>query len=431
MKRFTSLFPMLLYLAALLLMSGCQRDFASWQLPWRTQERVDETTTPPAMQTDDRTLVTVLAPAGDEAEQASFQTLIDQFQQANPAVAITVTLAPDYDTTLTLALAANPPPDLVVLDGPRASELARLGALTPLATISSIEDIHPLLRNLFSLEEELFCAPREVRTLALVYNRSLFDGAGLAYPSTGWTWDDLRTAAEALTNPDTATVGMALPPDFSRWLPFLYQAGGSVTDEAMTVMTINSDEASAAMTFFVMLVIDGFAAAPADLESTWGGEALVRGRAAMAIEGNWVAPFLKRNYPDLDFGVAELPVGPQGRATPAFATCFAIPVDAQNRQAAERLVDYLMNPATLLSLTETGYAMPPRLSLHERWLQMNPEQQPFLNSLAYAQPWRFGARFMPLFSTVNSGLQQAFLSVRSVADILAEADGVGNRALAQ
>jgi multiple sugar transport system substrate-binding protein len=199
----------------------------------------------------------------------------------------------------------------------------------------------------------------------------------------------------------------------------------------MTVMTINSDEASAAMTFFVMLVIDGFAAAPADLESTWGGEALVRGRAAMAIEGNWVAPFLKRNYPDLDFGVAELPVGPQGRATPAFATCFAIPVDAQNRQAAERLVDYLMNPATLLSLTETGYAMPPRLSLHERWLQMNPEQQPFLNSLAYAQPWRFGARFMPLFSTVNSGLQQAFLSVRSVADILAEADGVGNRALAQ
>jgi multiple sugar transport system substrate-binding protein len=431
MKRFTSLFPMLLYLAALLLMSGCQRDFASWQLPWRTQERVDETTTPPAMQTDDRTLVTVLAPAGDETEQASFQTLIDQFQQANPAVAITVTLAPDYDTTLTLALAANPPPDLVVLDGPRASELARLGALTPLPTISSIEDIHPLLRNLFSLEEELFCAPREVRTLALVYNRSLFDGAGLAYPSTGWTWDDLRTAAEALTNPDTATVGMALPPDFSRWLPFLYQAGGSVTDEAMTVMTINSDEASAAMTFFVMLVIDGFAAAPADLESTWGGEALARGRAAMAIEGNWVAPFLKRNYPDLDFGVAELPVGPQGRATPAFATCFAIPVDAQNRQAAERLVDYLMNPATLLSLTETGYAMPPRLSLHERWLQMNPEQQPFLNSLAYAQPWRFGARFMPLFSTVNSGLQQAFLSVRSVADILAEADGVGNRALAQ
>jgi hypothetical protein len=75
--------------------------------------------------------------------------------------------------------------------------------------------------------------------------------------------------------------------------------------------------------------------------------------------------------------------------------------------------------------------MPVHLSLQADWLRLHPEQRPFLNGLAYAQPWRFGPRFAPLFSTVNTGLQQAFLSVRSVADILAEADGVGNRALAR
>lgn len=420
----------LLFFGMTWFLTSCTFGLPAWPLPWQAAP-----TGEPARATDSaedtRPIISVLAPAGDDEETNRFQTLIDQFQQANPDVRIVSTLAPDYDTALTGALAASSPPDLIVLDGPRVHELAQAGALKPLAPAgASVADIDPTFRPLFLLDDVLYCAPREVRTLALVYNRSLFDSAGIAYPTGDWTWDELRFAAEALTNSETGTVGMALPPDFSRWLPFLYQAGGSVTDDAMTVMTINSNEAHTAMTFYVMLVVDGFAAAPADLESIWGGEALAQGRAAMAIEGNWVAPFLKRNYPELNIGFAELPRGPRGRATLAFTTCYAVPATAPNSAAAQRLVEFLVSPAASSSLTEEGHAMPVRLSLQVGWLQLHPEQRPFLNGLVYAQPWRFGPRFTPLFNTVNTGLQQAFLGVRSVADILAEADGVGNRALA-
>jgi multiple sugar transport system substrate-binding protein len=416
-------------LGACLLLSACRADPPAWLVPWRSAA----TATPAAGALSGapaaRSTLQLLALPGSAAENAALQSVVDHFVQSQPTYSVTLTLPPDYEAALTTALIADPPPDVVVLDATRALELAASGALAPLAAaVGALDDFHPLATSAFAVGEQPVCAPRELRTLALLYNRELFDAAGVAYPTASWTWDDLRAAAEALTNSETATFGLALPPDFSRWLPFLYQAGGSVTDEAMTVMTINSAEATTAMTYYTGLVIDGFAAAPADLESSWAGEALGRGRAAMAIEGNWAMPYLTLQFPQLKLGVVELPTGPQGRATLAFATCYAVPARAPNRAAAWQLVAYLTGPEAMTALA-TESAMPARLSVLATWMELHPEQAAFANGLPYARPWQLGARFGVLFSTVNSGLQQAFLSVRSVADILAEADGVGNRAL--
>jgi multiple sugar transport system substrate-binding protein len=167
------------------------------------------------------------------------------------------------------------------------------------------------------------------------------------------------------------------------------------------------------------------------LEAIWAGEALGNGRAAMAIEGNWVVPYLRRHFPQVSFGVVELPSGPQGRATLLFATCYAVAANAAHQEAVRQLVAYLTRPQTMATLADTDASMPARLSLLDAWRQNHPEQEAFVAGLAYARPWTFDARFNPLFVTLNTGLQQAFLSVRSVADILAEADGVGNRALAR
>ena len=36
-------------------------------------------------------------------------------------------------------------------------------------------------------------------TVGLWYNKDLFDKAGVEYPTSEWTWDDLAAAAEAIT----------------------------------------------------------------------------------------------------------------------------------------------------------------------------------------------------------------------------------------
>jgi len=42
----------------------------------------------------------------------------------------------------------------------------------------------------FRYKGDLWCIPQNVSSLAVYYNKALFDTAGLAYPADDWTWDD-------------------------------------------------------------------------------------------------------------------------------------------------------------------------------------------------------------------------------------------------
>ncbi len=415
----------------LLMLGACQNPLADWSLPWQANSAAILPTVTPTAPTQQAPIQFWSWSAGELADQRLLSE-IERFQEANPALLVEPSLVSNYDASLSAALASNTPPDLFLLDITRVSELAGAGQVAALAAVDTLgDDYFPALLPALVVDGQLVCAPRESRTLALIYNRTAFDAANLAYPSAAWTWDELRSAAEALTAADPTMIGLALSPDFTRWLPFLYQAGGSVTDPAMSVMTINSAEAASALDYYVRLVIDEIAAPPARLESSWAGEALGRGRAAMAIEGNWMIPYLQQNYPDLEWGVAELPAGPQGRATVVFATCYAIAANSTQPLAARRLLDHLTSTAVINEEIAASGSLPPRLSLAAEWRAQYPEFVPFLDGMAYARPWLLGNRFAALFRTVNNGMEQSFLSVRGVTDILAEADGVGNRALAQ
>ena len=75
--------------------------------------------------------------------------------------------------------------------------------------------------------------PALVDNLALVYNKKLFDAAGVAYPTANWTWDDFRSAAKKLTDAGKKQYGWAYVADGSedttwRWLAMLWQAGGEL-----------------------------------------------------------------------------------------------------------------------------------------------------------------------------------------------------------
>ncbi|MCZ7673650.1 MAG: extracellular solute-binding protein [Chloroflexi bacterium] len=107
-----------------------------------------------------------------------------------------------------------------------------------------------------------YCPPKDFSTLALEYNKDMFDAAGLDYPTADWTWDDLQSAAEALTDSDSGVYGMTLSADMARWIAFLYQAGGTVATDDFSAMTLINCAAKEAIDFYVGLVQDGYAAQP-------------------------------------------------------------------------------------------------------------------------------------------------------------------------
>ncbi|PJF32361.1 MAG: ABC transporter substrate-binding protein [Candidatus Thermofonsia Clade 1 bacterium] len=360
------------------------------------------------------------------SENERLQKIVDDWNAANPDIQVTLNQVPDYDTTLQKSLAGGEPPDVFYVDSFRFLDLVRADALMPIGDrLTDIDDFYPALRNAFTTNGQFYCPPKDFSTLALQINTEMFEAAGLSAPTT---WEEMRAAAEALTK--DGVFGVVVPADFARWIAFLYGAGGSVTDDEFTTMTINSPEAEAALEFYTGLYIDGLAKTPADLGVGWAGEAFGKGLVAMAFEGNWIEPYLKDQFPDLKHQAVELPAGPAGKATMAFTVCYAVPMRAKNPEAAIKFVDYLTGPEGMKAWTDLGLAMPTRASLRDGWLAQFPNLEPYLNGAEYARKWQFVPGFQAVLDKVNEQLSLVMSESQTVRGALAEIERVGNEVLA-
>ncbi len=370
--------------------------------------------------------------ASSDAENARLQQIINSFNEQNDNIQVQLNIVPDYDTKLQTSMAGGSPPDVFYIDSFKLPDYVKANVLSATGDdLENIDDFYPNLRDAFTIDNTFYCPPKDFSTLALQYNKDLFDAAGLDYPTAEWTWDDLRSAAEQLTNADENVYGMVLSPDIARWIAFLYQAGGTVANDDFSAMTLDTPEAKESLEFYVGLVRDGYAAQPADLDSGWPGEAFGKGQAAMAMEGNWIVPYLRDQFPDLNYGLEELPAGPAGKATMSFTVCYGVPTGTQNRAEAVELVNFLTGESGMKEWTDLGLAMPTRASLRAGWLAQYPDLEPFLNGADYAYPWQFRPGFQDVSDTINAGLQQAFAGAMTAEQVLQDAQEVGEEVLSQ
>ena len=185
------------------------------------------------------------------------------------------------------------------------------------------------------------------------------------------TWDELRTTLQTLKDA-TGAAALALDPQFARFVIFLYQAGGNITNEDVTAITLDSPEATEALEYYYGLYRDGLSAPSADIGAGWPGDAFVQGLTSLVFEGNWMFPTSRPDAPDKPFAVAELPQGPAGPGTPAFTQAFSIFKGSQNPDAAWVLASYLSGVDGVREMLPFGLAMPPMPSLEGEYLAYWP-----------------------------------------------------------
>jgi multiple sugar transport system substrate-binding protein len=340
--------------------------------------------------------------SSSEAEDAALNGLLEQYS-AESGVNVTFEPQPEFDTALQAALSAGDPPDFFYVDSVRLPDLADAGALAPVpeGVITEPDDIYPSLAEAFTYDDTWYCPPKDFSTLGLVYNADLLEAAGVDPPTT---MEELAAAAETLTTGDV--VGLTFGPELARAGVFMLANGGYIVNEDVSEMTLDSDENRAALQYLADMFAAGHAAVPANLEAGWGGEALGLGRAAMTIEGNWIVGALAQDYPDINWGVAELPEGSAGRATYAFTVCYGVAAESPNQEAAWEAIDFLTGPEGAAAWTEAFNVMPARESLREGWLADHPDLEAFLNGAEYAHRWQFRPGFADVTAEFNSQFEQ-------------------------
>ncbi len=369
-------------------------------------------------------------------EDAALSALLVQFTEET-GIAVEFAPSPDFRTTMQTAFAAGDYADVFYIDSSVLPDWVEAGVVdVGEGKIEDPEGFYPALLDIFTYEGTLYCPPKDFSTMALQYNKDLFDAAGLEYPTADWTWDDLRAAAEALTDADAGVIGLATPPNFERWLPFLYQAGGAIFDEE-GAYALTSDAATAALEYYISYSTNGIGGPPSLVDAGWGGEAFGTGRAAMAMEGNWVINFLLQNYPELNWGATELPAGEAGKATMAFTVCYGVGAatnETGTNEAAWQLVNFLTSEEGQVRAAEVSFGpMPTRPGAAEAYLNTWVERtegtkfdaaevNAFIAGSEYSYRWQLPVGFQPFVDAFNAALQQSFGGDLSAEDVLFEAE---------
>lgn len=161
----------------------------------------------------------------------------ESFELANPGIRIVAEQCTDYFEMI-LALKSESPPDIVETGGFQAGDPDNMFIdLNPYITdIEGLkEDIHPGLLRVAGHRGILPSLPIEISPPLIVYNKELFDRAGLRYPTEAWNWDDMLELARSLTIRDDQGIasqfGFGLGVDIEWFEPFIMRNGGRYVAE--------------------------------------------------------------------------------------------------------------------------------------------------------------------------------------------------------
>ena len=327
---------------------------------------------------------------------------------------VEVIAATDLNQQLSQGFAANQPPDVFYLGSETFAEYAANGSLLPYAgDLENADDFYPNLREAFTFEDEFYCAPKDFSTLALVINSQAWEKAGLTDDDIPTTWDELREVAKTLTTGDQ--VGLVTSAEYQRLGAFMAAAGGGLVTDGEA--TADSEANVEALEFVKSMLAEDSWQTAADVGAGWGGEAFGTGKAAMTIEGNWIAGAMKADFPDVEYQVASLPEGPEGQATLSFTNCWGIAESAE-AEAAQELVAFLTSADQQMEFARAFGVMPSVQSAADAYAEEFPELAAFVEQGEEAQTVPNQEGVGDVIADLNSKLET--LEKSEPADILAE-----------
>jgi multiple sugar transport system substrate-binding protein len=151
--------------------------------------------------------------------------------------------------------------------------------------------------------------PALVDNISLIYNKTVFDAAGVEYPTEDWTWDDFREAAAALTDPASDTYGYAYSVSGSeettwQFWPHLWQNGGEILSEDQSEAAFDSQAGVDALEFLRGMAVDD-GSIYLDQTDTKFAQLFAADRIGMMTSGPWQLYDL--NTAGTDYGVTVLP----------------------------------------------------------------------------------------------------------------------------
>lgn len=321
----------------------------------------------------------------DNAQRQGMEAVAAAYMEKNPDVVIQVQVTSwdEYWTKLDAAAESNQLPDIFWMHTNQILKYADYGMLADVTNLYDDEDPDYYQKHFSEISQDnakgtdgrLYGVPKDKDTICLVYNKEMFDAAGVEYPNENWTWDDL-TAASAAIYEKTGKYGyMAYADDQLGYWNFVYQAGGHILNEDKTKAGFTDPATRKGMEFYINLQKEPWCPDQRYFAETNPGTAFMSGQGAMYLEGNWNLMSMMQNNAAMEgkWDVAVLPKCPDpvngdGRATISNGLCYSTGARGKNLEYAMDFLKFAGSEEGQRAQGLSGAAIPAYIGLEDTWI---------------------------------------------------------------
>ncbi|MBC8193519.1 MAG: ABC transporter substrate-binding protein [FCB group bacterium] len=306
---------------------------------------------------------------------------------------------------LTAVISGNPP-SLVSQFVPLVKWASRM-ALRPLDDFIEAENydtevFYPALMDEMRYKGRIFGLPQATAAYALYYNKDLFRAAGLNPEQPPQTWDELAVFASAIDSMDSdgRIQRMGYMPDWDNLLPSImqtsllmaWQMGATLISEDGAEAQLDDERMAKSLQWVVDYYENYDIKRVRGFRGTFGYDAqhcFISEKVGMFIGSNYIMDNLKRYRPDIDYGVAQIPVPEIGDPSASAAGVFwyAIPRNASHPEAAWEFVTFSIRADIQLEAmkhTKENLFPSNRLTAQDAFFQDDPKMRVFADQMEFA-----------------------------------------------
>lgn len=310
--------------------------------------------------------VTISYACWDSNQAKLIQQIADEFEKENPNIKIDIQVNgwDDYWTGLEAAGTGGSLPDTFWM---HSNNIYYYGSNDQLLDLTDyieksdkvdLENYPEGLNEIYNIDGKQYAIPKDYDTIALWYNKTLFDEVGLAYPDDTWTWDTMKEAARKLTKDDGSQYGFCAGlHNQEGYYNFVYQNGGKIISEDRKESGYNDEKTIQGIEEYFSYVKEGLS--PEIYDDQARAEAMQNGLCAMGLFGSWnLSGFAATDFMKDNFDCAVLPsANDGGRATIFNGLGNAIAATTKHPDEAWKWVEYLSSKEGQERQAELGIAI--------------------------------------------------------------------------
>lgn len=324
---------------------------------------------------------------------------------------------------LSVGVAAGKLPDVALCDTVDNLSFAAMGAAVDITAEveawGEIDNFYDGPRSSAVYEDRYYGLPFYSNDLAIMYNKTIFDEMEIAYPTSGWTWDDFKVLVEKTTTPEHYGLSMCLfksEEGTFNVIPFLWQAGAdyNTLDQAPALETLSM------ITDFYQkgyMSSELISMTQADMCSAL----FASGKSAMMVAGSWLNTNIKNENPDLQYGAVEFPKNATNASVLGGGNIMMLS-DA-NRESAWELMKFLNTKDNQRTYCEEASYLPPRRDSAEssdRW-SSDPVLSVYQKQMEVARARGPHPQWPQISSAIQFAVQDSLAGVKTPEQALKDA----------